>query len=38
MSFFAYAKANPGKLNFVFAGANNLSHLGTRSCCSRTPA
>ena len=26
--FFAYAKANPGKLNYVIAGANNISHLG----------
>src|SRR3954471_1859244 len=25
--FIAYAKANPGKLNFVIAGANNLAHL-----------
>jgi len=25
--FVAYAKANPGKLNFVIAGANNISHL-----------
>jgi len=25
--FIAYAKANPGKLNFVTAGANNLTHL-----------
>lgn len=25
--FFAYAKANPGKLNFAAAGANNISHL-----------
>jgi tripartite-type tricarboxylate transporter receptor subunit TctC len=26
--FFDYARANPGKLNFVIAGANNLSHIG----------
>lgn len=26
--FIAYAKANPGKLNFATAGANNISHLG----------
>lgn len=26
--FIAYAKANPGKLNFVTAGVNNISHLG----------
>ncbi len=26
--FLAYAKANPGKLNFAIAGANNISHLG----------
>jgi len=26
-AFIAYAKANPGKLNFVIAGANNISHL-----------
>ena len=25
--FIAYAKANPGKLNFVIAGANNIAHL-----------
>jgi tripartite-type tricarboxylate transporter receptor subunit TctC len=25
--FLAYAKANPGKLNFVIAGANNIAHL-----------
>jgi len=25
--FLAYAKANPGKLNFAAAGTNNLSHL-----------
>ena len=25
--FVAYAKANPGKLNFVIAGANNIAHL-----------
>jgi len=25
--FIAYAKANPGKLNFVIAGANNISQL-----------
>lgn len=25
--FFAYAKLNPGKLNFAAAGTNNLSHL-----------
>jgi tripartite-type tricarboxylate transporter receptor subunit TctC len=25
--FIAYAKANPGKLNFAIAGAQNLSHL-----------
>lgn len=25
--FIAYAKANPGKLNFAAAGTNNLSHL-----------
>ena len=25
--FFAYAKANPGKLNFAAAGINNISHL-----------
>ncbi len=25
--FVAHAKANPGKLNFAIAGANNLSHL-----------
>ena len=25
--FFAYAKANPGKLNYAAAGTNNLSHL-----------
>ncbi|MDB5532357.1 MAG: extra-cytoplasmic solute receptor protein [Hyphomicrobiales bacterium] len=25
--FFEYARANPGKLNFVIAGANNLSHI-----------
>ena len=26
--FLAYARANPGKLNFVVAGVNNISHLG----------
>ncbi len=26
--FIAYAKKNPGKLNFAIAGANNISHLG----------
>jgi tripartite-type tricarboxylate transporter receptor subunit TctC len=26
--FIAYAKANPGKLNYVIAGAQNISHLG----------
>ncbi len=26
--FLAYAKANPGKLNFATAGVNNISHLG----------
>ena len=26
--FLAYAKANPGKLNFAAAGTNNISHLG----------
>jgi tripartite-type tricarboxylate transporter receptor subunit TctC len=26
--FVAHAKANPGKLNFAIAGAQNLSHLG----------
>jgi tripartite-type tricarboxylate transporter receptor subunit TctC len=26
--FIAHAKANPGKLNFAIAGAQNLSHLG----------
>ena len=26
--FFAYAQAHPGKLNFVVAGLNNISHLG----------
>ena len=26
--FLAYAKANPGKLNFAIAGANNITHLG----------
>ena len=26
--FLSYAKANPGKLNFVIAGTNNISHLG----------
>ena len=26
--FLAYAKANPGKLTFAIAGANNISHLG----------
>jgi tripartite-type tricarboxylate transporter receptor subunit TctC len=26
--FIAHAKANPGKLNFAIAGANNISHLG----------
>jgi tripartite-type tricarboxylate transporter receptor subunit TctC len=26
--FLAHAKANPGKLNFAIAGANNISHLG----------
>ena len=26
--FLTYAKANPGKLNFAIAGANNISHLG----------
>ena len=25
--FLAHAKANPGKLNFVIAGANNIAHL-----------
>lgn len=25
--FIAYAKANPGKLNYVIAGANNIAHL-----------
>jgi tripartite-type tricarboxylate transporter receptor subunit TctC len=25
--FFAYARANPGKLNYAAAGTNNLSHL-----------
>jgi tripartite-type tricarboxylate transporter receptor subunit TctC len=25
--FIAYAKQNPGKLNFVIAGANNIAHL-----------
>jgi tripartite-type tricarboxylate transporter receptor subunit TctC len=25
--FLAYAKANPGKLNFAIAGANNIAHL-----------
>jgi tripartite-type tricarboxylate transporter receptor subunit TctC len=25
--FIAYAKANPGKLNFTVAGTNNISHL-----------
>jgi tripartite-type tricarboxylate transporter receptor subunit TctC len=25
--FIAHAKANPGKLNFVIAGANNIAHL-----------
>ena len=25
--FLAYARANPGKLNFVVAGVNNISHL-----------
>ena len=25
--FFAYAKANPGKLNFTVAGTHNISHL-----------
>src|SRR5262249_29406378 len=25
--FLAYAKANPGKLNFAIAGVNNISHL-----------
>ena len=27
LEFLAYAKANPGKLNFAIAGANNISHL-----------
>lgn len=26
--FLAYARANPGKLNYVVAGVNNISHLG----------
>ena len=26
--FIAHAKANPGKLNYVIAGANNIAHLG----------
>ena len=26
--FLAYARSNPGKLNFVVAGVNNISHLG----------
>ncbi len=26
--FLAYARANPGKLNFAVAGVNNISHLG----------
>jgi tripartite-type tricarboxylate transporter receptor subunit TctC len=26
--FLAYAKANPGKLNFAAAGTNNITHLG----------
>ena len=26
--FLAYAKAHPGKLNYVVAGVNNISHLG----------
>lgn len=27
--FLAYAKANPGKLNYASAGVNNISHLGS---------
>jgi tripartite-type tricarboxylate transporter receptor subunit TctC len=34
--FLAYAKANPGKLNFAIAGANNISHLGPVLLFKRT--
>ena len=30
--FIAYAKANPGKLNFSVAGTNNISHLAPMLC------
>jgi tripartite-type tricarboxylate transporter receptor subunit TctC len=32
----AYAKANPGKLNFSSAGAGNFSHLGLETIASRS--
>jgi tripartite-type tricarboxylate transporter receptor subunit TctC len=32
----AYAKANPGKLNFSSAGAGNFSHLGLETIASKT--
>ncbi len=34
--FIAYAKANPGKLNFTVAGTNNISHLGPVLLFKRT--
>jgi len=34
--FIAYAKSNPGKLNFIVAGANNLSHLAPLLLFKRT--
>jgi len=34
--FFAYAKANPGKLNFTVAGTQNISHLAPVLLFART--